>query len=138
MSDHLHPAYFAVRFRTEATITTWPRAFAIITAYATTGETWTTECNAEADRELKQELLRRGCAPIRITGYDPESGHAEPGWAVEMPVEEAMDLGAEYLQDAIFFVDCNVLHVTRCAGDSSATIGSFRERLLQLPATEKD
>ena len=78
-SRDLHPAYFHVRFHTEAAQEHWPEQFVIITAYATTGETWSPERNTEADQRLHAELRRRGCTPLRITGYDPHSGHAEPG-----------------------------------------------------------
>jgi hypothetical protein len=36
----LHPAYFKVRFRGPWPDLSHPEEFAIITAYATTGETW--------------------------------------------------------------------------------------------------
>ena len=40
----------------------------------------------------------------RITGYDPATGHAEPGWAIEIGFDEAVDLGLRFQQDAIFWV----------------------------------
>lgn len=49
----IHPAYFRTHFRAEAPISDWPSVFAIITAYATTGETWTAEENEIADHELE-------------------------------------------------------------------------------------
>ncbi|MFN6115842.1 MAG: DUF3293 domain-containing protein, partial [Flavobacteriales bacterium] len=102
--QQLHPAYFTIAFRTEAPQEHWPDQFVIITAYATTGETWSDERNTEADQRLHAELLLRGCTPLRITGYDPATGHAEPGWAVELPLDDALVVGRAYLQDAIFAV----------------------------------
>jgi len=129
--SELHPAYFNVRFRTETPVTEWPATFVIITAYATTGETWSDERNVQADRELHQELLRRGCAPIRITGYDPESGHGEPGWAVALPLDEALELGRTFLQDAIFLVQGDTLLVAKCNSPwTQQAIGAFRERVV--------
>ncbi len=98
----LHPAYFNIAFRTEQPVAEWPERFVIITAYATTGETWSDERNQEADQRLHRELLQRGCTPIRIIGYDPDSGHAEPGWAVVLAVVEALEVGRDFRQDAIF------------------------------------
>lgn len=130
MSQPFHPAYFAVRFRTDGPVAVWPRSFAIITAYATTGEQWSEARNREADAALLAELLERGCAPIRTTGYDPDSGHAEPGWAVDLPLDEALALGQSYRQDAIFHVEGDALVVCACAPDGpSASMGGFRERL---------
>lgn len=129
-ATNFHPAYFQVRFRTEAPQEDWPDQFVILTAYATTGETWSEERNVEADRKLHAHLVTLGHTPIRITGYDPESGHAEPGWAVELPLEEALAVGREFLQDAIFVVQGDTLAVAQCNTPHAAqTIGHFRERV---------
>ena len=49
MNSHdLHPAYFNVRFRGPWTDPRHLDEFAIITAYATTGETWSEEQNRAA------------------------------------------------------------------------------------------
>ncbi len=126
----LHPAYFAIAFRTEAPVAAWPASFIILTAYATTGETWSPERNTEADQRLHAELLRRGCIPIRITGFDPVTQHAEPGWAVELPQAEALEMGRCYLQDAIFHVVGDELSVCSCAPEGRcAAVGSFTDRL---------
>lgn len=136
-STDLHPAYFAIAFRTEAPVLEWPAAFVIISAFATTGETWSAERNAEADERLHAELLRRGCRPIRITGYDPATGHAEPSWAVAMPQDEALQLGRDFLQDAIFAVHGNELDVIRCtAPESRFRVGKFLERIQPNTRTE--
>jgi hypothetical protein len=46
----MHPAYFETRFRTDSPPDHWPPTFAIITAHATTGETWSPDQNAAADQ----------------------------------------------------------------------------------------
>jgi hypothetical protein len=130
-SRDLHPAYFQVRFRTEAAQEHWPDQFVILTAYATTGETWSPERNTEADRRLHAELMLRGCTPLRITGYDPHSGHAEPGWAVELPMEEALAVGRDFLQDAIFAVQGDALVVVQCNSPRGQhDVGDFRARVV--------
>jgi hypothetical protein len=128
-----HPAYFQIAFRTDGPVPQWPERFVIITAYATTGESWSEERNVEADRQLHAHLVARGHEPIRITGFDPESGHAEPGWAVELPLHEALEVGRLFLQDSIFRVDGDVLTVGRCVCDAEwATVGGFRERVTRI------
>jgi hypothetical protein len=129
MTD-VHPAYFQVRFRTDHPVPAWPPSFAIITAYATTGETWDAARNIAADTRLHAELIRRGHAPIRITGYDPETGHAEPGWAVALTLDDALDIGRAYLQDAIFWVEDGRVEVVSCiAPNRRGSLGSFAQRL---------
>lgn len=134
MPHYFHPAYLETRFRQEKTILDWPEEFAIITAFATTGETWTVEQNESADLALEGELQASGQWHLRLTGYSPTTGHAEPGWAVEMPLSDACDLGLRYLQDAIYFVSGDELRVILCDEPREhLLIGSFRERLRNGP-----
>jgi hypothetical protein len=128
-ADGPHPSYLNIVFRTEKPVEVWPSMFVIISAYATTGETWTAERNNEADGHMRAELVRRGYAPLRITAYDPNALHAEPSWAVDMPVEEALELGRHFLQDAIFTVRNDGLVVAQCASRRTWDIGGFHERL---------
>jgi hypothetical protein len=65
----MEPAYFEVRFLVEPPPDWWPDEFVIITAYATTGETWTRDQNDAADRRLREELSRRSSFLVRITGF---------------------------------------------------------------------
>lgn len=103
-SPDFHPAYFGVRFRGPWPDLLCPEEFAIITAHATTGEVWSDEENREADIALENLLRATGPRIRRITGYDPGTGHAEAGWAVEMTFESACDLGPRFKQDAIFWI----------------------------------
>ena len=139
----MHPAYFDVRFRTPEPEAPWPEAFVILTAYATTGEAWTEEQNRDADRRLEEALRSR--APHgstsawddlrRVTGFSPDTGHAEPGWAVALPFHEACDLGEDFRQDALYVVKGDVLFVSYCDERRGLVrVGFFRDRLEGEPA----
>ena len=128
----MHPAYFETRFRTLTSVPSWPDEFVIVTARAPTGESWSDEENERADRRLEQVL--RGEFRVawrqRITGYSPVSGHAEPGWAVVLPFDDACDLGRRFLQDAIYWVRGDELSVSFCDHRRALVwVASFRERL---------
>jgi len=128
--ETMHPAYFETQFRTPELVEDWPQEFVIVTAYATTGTQWSSEQNAAADRRLEAELRERGGGLVRVTGFSPTTGHAEPGWAFEMPFEEACDLGMRYLQDALYHVWGDVLSVSHCdERRKRIEVGGFRERL---------
>ena len=139
----MHPAYFDIRFRTPDPEGAWPESFVILTAYATTGETWTEAENRSADRRL-EELLRSRVGsepadgwggPRRVTGFAPDTGHAEPGWAAALPFQEACDLGERFLQDALYVVEGDALYVSYCDERRGLVrVGSFRERLEGEPA----
>ncbi len=81
----------------------WPNSFAILTAYATTGETWTPEQNIEADRQLEAELKKGGYRIHRISGYSKDLDTHEEGWAVVMDLKTAWDLAVKYKQVALFY-----------------------------------
>ncbi len=133
-SPKIHPAYLETHFRQHQPFSDWPEEFAIITAFSTTGETWTKDQNESADRAIEVELQAHGQWHKRLTGYSPTTGHAEPGWAVEMPLSDACDLGLRYLQDAIYFVSGDELRVIPCGEPREhLLVGGFRERLENGP-----
>jgi hypothetical protein len=110
----MHPSYFDTRFRSEIVPLPPPEAFAILSAQATTGSTWSPERNASADAALKRVLVERGGWLHRLVGYSPKTQHAEPSWAAVMPLEEACRLGQEFFQDAIYWVEHDRLFVLEC------------------------
>jgi hypothetical protein len=126
----MNSIYFETQFRTEVAVSDWPAAFAIITAYATTGQTWSDEQNQAADQASEAELRKRSTWVRRLTGYSPSTGHAEPGWAVEMDFDAACYIGQRYRQDAIYYVQGDALFVSHCdARRALLTVGEFRSRV---------
>jgi hypothetical protein len=126
----VNPVYFETRFRTVGPVPSWPNEFVILSAYATTGETWTPDENEWADRRLAAELRPRNSWLVRIVGYSPASGHAEPSWAVELPITQARQIGRRFRQDAIYHVRNDELAVLCCSDPGTLLpIGSFRERV---------
>ncbi|MFM8780825.1 MAG: DUF3293 domain-containing protein [Gemmatimonadota bacterium] len=110
--------------------------FAIISAYATTGERWNPAREEAADAQLLAAICAYGVWHTRVTGYSPTTGHTEPGWAVELPFETACLLGKTFAQDAIYWVDEDTLSVSSCVGNlASALAGGFRARIdVPVPA----
>ena len=99
---------------------------ALLTAYATTGETWTQEENDEATEDLLSDL--GDYLPCYgITGYSPITEHGELGFAMEMDLDKAIELGKKYLQDAIYCVRRGelFLHTCRENGPESVRVGPF-------------
>ncbi len=125
----MDPTYFETHFKTPAEIDEWPEQFAIVTAHATTGETWTDAENDAANHRLENELAAvQWVRPV--AGYSPHTAHAEAGWAVEMTFDAACDLGQRFHQDAIYYIEGDVLFVSHCdARRDPVRVGRFRERL---------
>jgi hypothetical protein len=136
--------YLNTRFRGELSGEVLPQDFVILTAYATTGETWSEARNVEANARLYRSLVDRDVWMRGVTGYSPTDGHAEPGWAVELPEDEAIMIGREFFQDAIYVVRSGELFVRMCGdGGAERCLGRFMDRV-DLPsrseavATEMD
>ena len=85
--------YSETRFRLTGELAERPNEFVILSAYATTGHTWLAQQNVIADRRLEAELRTRGGWLLRIEGYSPSTGHAEPSWATGMTLKEALEVG---------------------------------------------
>ena len=110
----MNPEYFETRFKLGLPAGDLPDNFAIVTAYQTTGKSWSIERNQEATLKLQTELKQGGGLLGTVTGYSPRTGHAEPGFAARLSFEQACDLGLRYEQDAIYFVSGGKLFVSLC------------------------
>ena len=121
--------YFETCFKLKGDIDALPASYAIITAFATTGETWTEKENRDADAQLAADLDTAQVAKWRMTGYSPTTGHAEPGWATPLSAQAACELGTRYRQHAIYLVDEGILRVMLCDGGQQAVVGRMGERL---------
>ena len=126
----MNPIYLNTHFSTANEINDWPNEFSIITAYATTGENWSDEQNKTADTALEDNLKENYNWVKRVIGYSPQSGHSEPGWAVNADWHQACDLGVQFKQDAIYCVSNNTLSVSYCdERRKDVYVGNFLERL---------
>jgi len=122
--------YFETRFRVDGPAPVWPESFVIISACATTGESWTEEETFVANRNLARVLQAASDWLTRVVGFSPITGHAEPSWAVDVPVDEACRIGLLFRQDAIYHVDHDDLCVLLCRAPSvRERVGSFRQRV---------
>ena len=126
----INPIYLNTYFLVEDEISDWPDKFAIITAYATTGEDWSDQQNKAADSALEEKLKKHYTWIKRVTGYSPKSGYCEAGWAVNSDWTNSCDLGAQFKQDAIYYVSNNVLTVSYCdERRKEVYVGKFLERV---------
>ncbi len=135
----MHPAYFGTRFRVDNLPDRWPAQFVILSAWATTGQQWTQEQNEAADHGLARWLVDHGWWHHRVIGYSPRTGHAEPSWAFPLPLDEACELGLQFQQDALYYVDGDELYVTHCDQRRSLqSVGLFRQRIDPAPSIAED
>jgi Protein of unknown function (DUF3293) len=100
------------------------RPIAVITAHNPAGRLASDEANAAAQARLESELNRRGLTWWPATGGDPTWTHVEAGVALVGVAEaEAVALGAEFRQDAIFVFSTAERRIVSCTDDRVVTTG---------------
>ena len=147
-----HPAYMETRFSLEdedqgdeLLADVDEGSWAILTAFATTGEQWAEEENEQADRSLYADLKAGGITQIyRITGYSPSRNGTRlgiRGGGFHPPRLEGSALGKrrhvlavakKFKQDALYLVADASLFLHGCTAREKRlplSLGFFRDRL---------
>jgi hypothetical protein len=100
------------------------RAMCVMTAHNPGGQVASRTANASAEARLAAELQRRGLTWWPAAGGDPSWTHVEPGAAViGMDEADALALGAQFGQDAIFVLTPAERRVVGCTGKRAVTTG---------------
>lgn len=128
----MNPHYSNTVFRAETPDEGWPRAFAIITACDPNGVTADAESNAVRDGRLASLLKERSLRHWRATGGSPDFTHAEPGYAVEVSIQGALQIGRLFEQEAVFWIEDDELILVDCRTEATQRLGSWRNRIVQI------
>ena len=108
----------------------WPEAFAVITACNPLGRIIDDGANQSANMRLRKTLSRLGVKRHRVTGMSPDMIHREPSFAVwGCDLGVALDLGKQFSQHAIFWVENGKLDVVSCITGEREHEGLWSERL---------
>ncbi len=96
----------------------------VITAFNPHGRVATETDNARSHRALVERLRSRGIASHPAAGGDRSWRHVEPGVVIiGLPRAEAVALGKDFGQDAIFEWTADALSVISCTDDSVVELG---------------
>ena len=129
------PEYHETRFAPkEPPPSRWPKAFAVITACNPLGQGLDEEADKAATVCLRKAINRLGMKRHRITGVSADMKHREAGfavWGCDLPA--AIQLGREFAQNAIFWIEEGKLDVVSCATGTRQHVGLWSE-LLQTSA----
>lgn len=107
----------------------WPEKFAIITACnpMSSGER---QEDAVATTRLRKHLSRRGLKRHKVSGASPDWRHQEAGFAVwSLSLGEALEIGREFQQRAVFWVEGGRIKVVSCESGERAFVGLWEERI---------
>jgi hypothetical protein len=106
----------------------WPEKFAVITACnpMSSGER---HDDAAAMTRLRKNLSRRGLKRHKVTGASPDWCHQEAGFAVwDVSLQEALEIGREFQQWAVFWVEGGRIEVVSCESGERAFVGMWEAR----------
>jgi hypothetical protein len=100
------------------------RPIYVITAHNPAGRLASDEANAAAQARLESELRRRGLTWWPAAGGDPAWAHVEASVALTgLPEVEAIALGTQFRQDAIFVFTPADRRIVSCTDDRVETTG---------------
>jgi len=106
----------------------WSEKFAVITACnpMSSGDR---EDDAASTVRLRKQISRSGHKRHRVTGASPDWSHQEAGFAVwNLTLEEAVAIGREFQQRAVFWVEGGRIDVVSCENGERKFVGLWEER----------
>jgi hypothetical protein len=107
----------------------WPEKFAVITACnpMSSGERHDDDA---AKIRLRKRISRGGYKRHLVTGASPDWSHHEAGFAVwNLSLEEAVAIGREFQQTAVFWVEGGRIEVVSCECGERKIVGLWEERV---------
>ena len=124
-------AYDQAHFQLDSPAVDLPVRFGIVTACNPMGVTVEASVNEGLDRDLVMSLLGQGIPHFRVTGGSRDMSHTEPGYGCAVDLERIVELGRQWNQEAVFWVQEDQLFLVSCDGSKQEKpLGSFRKRLL--------
>lgn len=105
--------YTQTNFVTELAPESVPAHFYIVTAHNPFGGRATEAENEEANAALLQQIRQSGWNHFPVIGQCKD--HAEEGFGIECSRTEAIMLGEEFSQDAIYEVQDDVVRLVDCS-----------------------
>ena len=106
----------------------WPEKFAVVTACnpMSSGDR---EDDSAATIRLKKHISRSGHKRYRVTGASPDWSHQEASFAVwNLTLDEAVAMGREFRQRAVFWVERGRIEVVSCENGERKFVGLWEER----------
>jgi hypothetical protein len=108
----------------------WPDAFAVITACNPRGQDAHPDANRKSSALLRKATGRLKLKRHRVTGMSDDMKHREPGFAIwGCDLSAALELGSQFNQDAIFWVEDGRLDVVSCATGERQHVALWAQRL---------
>jgi hypothetical protein len=105
--------------------------FAIVTAHNPRGSILSPSQNRLLDRQLQSKIQQYNSPYRALIGAAADLSHMEKSWAVFIDKEQAVELGREFNQHAIYYVNRGLLSLIACFDTIKPEVemGTFNQRL---------
>ncbi|MGX9460862.1 DUF3293 domain-containing protein [Shewanella sp. A14] len=105
--------------------------FAIVTAHNPCGSLLSPSQNRLLDRQLQSKIQQYNRPYRSLIGAAPDLSHMEKSWAIFIDKEQALELGREFNQHAIYYVNKGLLSLVGCVDSmlGEVDMGMFNHRL---------
>lgn len=131
-----YPLYRKTWFRLDESIPM--STFAIVTPDNPDGEVVSPEANEQRCQDFEAQLESRGHRVIRLEAGSQDFSHKETSFAVEVTLANAIELGREFQQVAIFWIDSGELFLVDCETTEQERVATWAERCMGNRGIEPD
>ena len=126
----MNPEYDNTVFLLSEVPVAWPNNFSIITANNPMDQKLPGSENIRRNQQLAEWAEPK--IYIKLIGSSPDRTHQEASFAVECSLKEAIEIGEQFNQRAIFYIRGENLELVECSSGKSKILGKFSERLEKL------
>jgi hypothetical protein len=123
----MNPSYLDVRFRFEPPPIGLPECFGIVTACNPDGLSADEMSNQKANARLADLLQAEGRVFFPVTGGSPDFTHAEPGFGIVAELARILELGRDFRQEAVFWIEGGTVHLYSCTDGKRHVVGRWHE-----------
>ena len=123
----MNPEYFNTIFLISKEPESWPDEFAIITAHNPMDLKLSDNENCLRNEKLLKRINSN--VFLELSGSSPDHSHQEASFAFISKIEEAVDIGKEFQQKAIYYVKVGNLSLVECSTGKIEELGNFNDRL---------
>jgi len=123
----MNPEYSKTIFLISKEPESWPDEFAIITAHNPMDLKL-----SDYENSLRNEKLLKSIDSnvfLELSGSSPDHSHQEASFAFISKIQEAVDIGKEFQQKAIYYVKDGNLKLVECCTGKIEELGNFNDRL---------
>jgi hypothetical protein len=126
----MNPEYDNTVFLLPEVPAVWPDNFAIVTAHNPMDHKLTDSENIRRNQQLAEWAEPK--IYIKLIGSSPDRTHQEASFVLECSLKEAIEIGEQFNQWAIFYIRGENLELVECRPGKSKILGKFSERLEKL------